>query len=347
MLRRQGRDALQYGPIAGPPPFVDLVLAKLGAEGLRVSAQNLLVTVGGSQGIDLVTHLLVDPGDVVIVEAPTFIGALQTFRNAEADLQEVPLDDGGMDPEALEALLERLAREGRRAKLIYTIPTFHNPAGVTLTRERRERLVALAARYGVMVLEDDAYSELRYDGQPLPSLYSLDREGLVFQVRTFSKILAAGLRLGYLVAPAALMARLLVLKVDVGTSPFVGHLAAAFAGSEPGQLDRLAAHVERLIGIYRGRRDALLGALAEYAPPDVSWTHPVGGFFTWVTLPPGMDAGALLPRAAESGVSYIPGASYFARGDGTRHLRLAFSFLPPDDLVEGVRRLCRTIEAAR
>ncbi|HEX2515730.1 MAG TPA: PLP-dependent aminotransferase family protein [Chloroflexota bacterium] len=347
MLRRQGRDALQYGPIAGPPPFVDLVLAKLGAEGLRVSAQNLLVTVGGSQGIDLVTHLLVDPGDVVIVEAPTFIGALQTFRNAEADLQEVPLDDGGLDPDALEALLERLAREGRRAKLIYTIPTFHNPAGVTLTRERRERLVALAARHRVMVLEDDAYSELRYDGQPLPSLYSLDGEGLVFQVRTFSKILAAGLRLGYLVAPAALMARLLVLKVDVGTSPFVGHLAAAFAGREPGQLDRLAAHVERLIGIYRGRRDALLGALAEYAPPDVSWTHPVGGFFTWVTLPPGMDAGALLPRAAESGVSYIPGASYFARGDGTRHLRLAFSFLPPEDLVEGVRRLCRTIEGAR
>jgi 2-aminoadipate transaminase len=198
-----------------------------------------------------------------------------------------------------------------------------------------------------MILEDDAYSELRYDGQPLPSLYSLDREGLVFQVRTFSKILAAGLRLGYLVAPASLHPRLLVLKVDVGTSPFVGHLAAAFAGSEPGRLDRLTAHVERLIEIYRGRRDALLGALAEYAPPDVSWTQPVGGFFTWVTLPPGMDAGALLPRAAEAGVSYIPGASYFARGDGTRHLRLAFSFLPPEELVEGVRRLCRTIDAAR
>ncbi|HEX2326478.1 MAG TPA: PLP-dependent aminotransferase family protein, partial [Chloroflexota bacterium] len=184
MLRRQGRDALQYGPIAGPPPFVDLVLAKLGAEGLRVSAQNLLVTVGGSQGIDLVTHLLVDPGDVVIVEAPTFIGALQTFRNAEADLHEVPLDDGGMDTAALDALLERLRREGHRAKLIYTIPTFHNPAGVTLGLERRKELVAIARRHGAAVLEDDAYSELRYDGDALPSLYSLDPEALVFQVRT-------------------------------------------------------------------------------------------------------------------------------------------------------------------
>jgi 2-aminoadipate transaminase len=347
MLRRQGRDALQYGPIAGPPPFVDLVLAKLGAEGLSVSAQNLLITVGGSQGIDLVTHLLVDPGDVVIVEAPTFIGALQTFRNAEADLQEVPLDDGGMDTDALEVLLERLAREGRRAKLIYTIPTFHNPAGVTLTLERRERLVALAARYGVMILEDDAYSELRYDGAALPSLYSLDPEALVFQVRTFSKILAAGLRLGYLVAQRALLPRLLQLKVDVGTSPFACYLATAFAAGDGGPLARLTAHIADLRDVYRARRDALLAALAEYAPPDVSWTRPDGGFFTWVTLPEGMDAGALLAPAAAAGVSYIPGASYFARGDGRRYMRLAFSFLPPDELVEGIRRLGRTIDAAR
>jgi 2-aminoadipate transaminase len=347
MLNASGRDALQYGPIAGPPAFVDLLVAKLATEGITVTPDNLLVTVGGSQGIDLVTHLLVDPGDPVIVEAPTFIGALQTFRNAEADLHEVPLDDQGMDTAALAALLERLAREGRRPKLIYTIPTFHNPAGVTLTGERRRELVDLARRQGTAILEDDAYSELRYDGEPLPSLYSLDPEALVFQVRTFSKILAAGLRLGYLVAPRALLPRLLQLKVDVGTSPFACHLATAFAGTGDAPLARLTGHIADLRSVYRARRDAMLGALAEYAPPDVSWTRPEGGFFTWLTLPDGQDAGALLDAATAGGVSYIPGASYFARGDGTRHLRLAFSFLPPEDLVEGVRRLSRTIDAAR
>jgi 2-aminoadipate transaminase len=347
MLRAGGRDALQYGPIAGPPAFVELLVGKLGAEGIAVSADNLLVTVGGSQGIDLVTHLLVDPGDVVVVEAPTFIGALQTFRNAEADLHEVPLDDGGMDTAALAALLERLRREGRRAKLIYTIPTFHNPAGVTLGRERRAELVEIARRHGVAVLEDDAYSELRYDGDGAPSLYALDPEALVFQVRTFSKILAAGLRLGYLVAPKALLPRLLQLKVDVGTSPFACSLATAFAAGAGDPVSRLHAHIADLRGVYRARRDAMLAALSEYAPPDVSWTRPEGGFFTWVTLPEGMDAAALLGPATAAGVTYIPGASYFARGDGRRHLRLAFSFLPPDELVEGVRRLGRTIDAAR
>ncbi len=346
VLRAHGRDALQYGPIAGPEPLLDLLVRKLHAEGIEASLDNLLVTSGGSQGIDLVTHLLVDPGDRVIVEAPTFIGALQTFRNAEAELHEVPLDDGGLDVEALGALLERLAADGRQAKLIYTIPTFHNPAGVTLTEPRRRALVDLARRYGVLVLEDDAYSELRFEGERLPSLYSLAPEDCVIQVRTFSKILAAGLRLGYLVAPRALLPRLLQLKVDVGTSPFACYLAVAYASDPPGTLDRLYAHIDELRAIYRERRDAMLGALEEYAPPGVEWTRPQGGFFTWLTLPEGLDAAALLPPATAAGVTYIPGSSYFARGAGARHLRLAFSFLPPADLVEGVRRLCRVIAQA-
>jgi DNA-binding transcriptional MocR family regulator len=347
VLRERGRDALQYGPIAGPAPFLDLLVAKLAGEGIPVGPDNLLVTASGSQGIDLITHLLVDPGDTIVVEAPTFIGALQTFRNAEAECEEVPLDGQGMDTAALEALLARLQRQGRRPKFIYTIPTFQNPAGVTLSRERRRHLVALARRYGTLVLEDDAYSELRLEGEPLPSLYALDPEGCVLQVRTFSKIVAAGLRLGYVVTPRALRPRLLQLKVDVGTSPFACHLVVAFAGETWGALDRLRAHIERLRGVYRERRDAMLAALAEYAPPGVEWTRPEGGFFTWLTLPEGLDAGDLLPRAAEAGVTYIPGASYFARGSGARHLRLAFCFLPPPQLVEGVRRLGRVIEAAR
>lgn len=347
MLRQSGRDALQYGPIAGPDPFLDLIATKLRGEGIAATKDQLLVTSGGSQGIDLVGHLLIDPGDPIVVEAPTFIGALQTFRNLEAEIHEVPTDEGGMDTDALERLLNALAAAGKRPKLIYTIPTFQNPSGTTLAEPRRQALVHLAKEHGTIILEDDAYSELRFEGEPLQSLYARDLDGSVIQVRTFSKILAAGLRLGYVVAPRELLPRLLQLKVDVGTSPFATYLAATFAGDTVGTMDRLQEHIQTLRGVYRERRDAMLGALAELAPPDVTWTEPRGGFFTWLTLPAGMDAGALLPHATEAGVSYIPGSSYFARASGARHLRLAFSFLPPDQLVEGVRRLCTVIDRSR
>src|SRR5688500_5879193 len=345
VLKDHGKEALQYGPIQGPESLLQLLTQQLAQENIQTAPENILVTVGGSQGIDLIAHLFVNPGDVVIVEGPTFIGALQTFRNLEADLHEVPLDSDGMDTDALAALLERLAKDGKRAKLIYTIPTFQNPGGVTLSAERRRRLLDLAEQYGAIILEDDAYGELRFAGEPLPSLYSLAPEKHVLQARTFSKILAAGLRLGYVVAPKELMGRLLQLKVDVGTSPFVVALASAFAGDTPGSLDRLNAHIHSLRGIYKERRDALLSALEEYAPPGVEWTVPNGGFFTWVTLPEGSDAAALLPRAQEAGVSFIPGAQNFPRSDGRRHLRLSFSFLPPDQLAEGIKRLCRALQS--
>jgi 2-aminoadipate transaminase len=243
--------------------------------------------------------------------------------------------------------LEVLSAACPPPKLIYTIPTFQNPSGATLMESRRERLVELARHYRTVLLEDDAYSELRFEGEALRSLYARDPEGTVIQVRTFSKILAAGLRLGYVVSPRELLPRLLPLKVDVGTSPFAAHLATTFAGDGPGAMDRLQAHIQILRNVYRDRRDAMLGALEEYAPPGVRWTVPHGGFFTWLTLPEGMDAGALLPRATEAGVTYIPGASYFARASGVRYLRLAFSYLPPDQLVEGVRRLCGVLQRAR
>lgn len=346
VLRDQGGEALQYGPIQGPEAFRRLLVQKLASEGVNVSPENVLVTVGGSQGIDLVGHLFIDPGDIVLVEAPTFIGALQTFRNLQADVREVPLDADGMDTDALARTLESLRGEGRRAKLLYTIPTFQNPSGTTLSEARRGRLIELAREHGVVVLEDDAYGELRFSGAALPSLYARSPEGGVVQARTFSKILAAGLRLGYVVAPAELMPRLLQLKVDVGTSPFVTAVATAFAGGADGSLGALEAHIDRLRGVYQDRRDAMLGALAEYAPPGVEWTEPEGGFFTWVSLPEGADAAALLPRATEAGVSFIPGAQNFPRSDGRRYLRLSFSFLPPEQLAEGVRRLCGVLRDA-
>ena len=277
-----GDTALQYGPIAGDERFRDHVVERLQDDGLDVSADNIIVTSGGSQGIQLVTEMVVDPGDAVIVEAPSFIGALQTFRNAEAELHEVPLDDHGMQTDKLAEVLATLAAAGKQPKMIYTIPTFHNPAGVSMPLARRHELIELARQYRVLVLEDDAYSELRFDGERAPFLYELEPEGLVIQVRTYSKILAAGLRLGYLVVPAALVPRLLPLKVDVGTSPFLSRLAVEFAAD-----GRLATHIERLRGLYRERRDAMLAALDEYAPPPTTWTRPEGGFFVWLRLPEG------------------------------------------------------------
>ena len=336
-----GDTALQYGPIAGDERFRDHVVERLQDDGLDVSADNIIVTSGGSQGIQLVTEMVVDPGDAVIVEAPSFIGALQTFRNAEAELHEVPLDDHGMQTDKLAEVLAKLNAAGKQPKLIYTIPTFHNPAGVSMPLARRHELIELARQYRVLVLEDDAYSELRFDGERAPFLYELEPEGLVIQVRTYSKILAAGLRLGYLVVPAALVPRLLPLKVDVGTSPFLSRLAVEFAAD-----GRLAAHIERLRGLYRERRDAMLAALDEYAPPPTTWTRPEGGFFVWLRLPDGLDASELLPRAEQTGVSFIPGTANFTHGDGSRYLRLAFSFLPPDQLTAGIRRLGWAIQAA-
>ncbi len=336
-----GDTALQYGPIAGDERFRDHVVERLRGDGLAVSADNIIVTNGGSQSIHLVTEMVVDAGDAVIVEAPTFVGALQTFRNAEAEIYEVPLDDQGMRTDKLAEVLASLAAAGKQPKLIYTIPTFHNPAGVSMPLARRHELIALARRYGVLIVEDDAYSELRFDGERAPFLYELEPEGLVIQVRTYSKILAAGLRLGYLVAPKVLIPRLLPLKVDVGTSPLIARLAVEFAAD-----GRLAAHIERLRSIYRERRDAMLAALDEYAPPPTNWTRPEGGFFVWLRLPEGLDAGELLPRAEQSGVSFIPGTANFTHGDGSRYLRLTFSFLPPDQLTAGIQRLGRVIQVA-
>lgn len=341
VLRRQAATALQYGPITGYEGLLDLLVAKLAGEGITVTRDNLLVTAGASQAVALLCDLFLDPGDPIVIEAPTFIGSLQAFRNAEADAVEVPLDDDGMDTAALADALARLDRAGRRPKFIYTIPQFQNPAGVTLSLTRRRELLELARGYEVLVVEDDAYSELRFAGEPLPSLYSLAPDGLVIQTRTFSKILAAGLRLGYLVGHRDLIPRLAHFKVDVGTSPFASHVAVAWARG-----GRLQAHIERLRAIYGERRDALLEALAAHAPDGVTWTRPEGGFFTWLTLPEAMDAVELLPRATEAGVTYIPGTSYFAGGGGARHLRLAFSFLPPDQLAEGVRRLSSVIRHA-
>ena len=326
--------ALDYGEVAGYRPLRELVAARMAGQGMAVEPDGLLVTNGSQQGIDLVCRLMLDPGDAILVESPTFLGALQTFAAYEATLLPVPMDEDGLRIDALE---RALAGSSRPPKLLYTIPTFQNPTGVTLSRSRREALLGLARDRGLLVVEDDPYGELRYDGETVPPLRALDPE--VVYLGTFSKTIAPGLRVGWIAAPTRLISPLHSAKegADIHneriTARTVFHAADGF----------LDGHLATARGVYRSRRDALLAALGERMPPGVRWSEPEGGFFVWVTLPAGMDAAALLPAAAERGVTYLPGAWFYPTAPQANTLRLNFSTLPEDRIGEGVRRLGEVI----
>ncbi len=329
--------ALQYG---APRPLTNYLLGFLKRDqGLELTPQHLLITSGSSQAIQVVCRLLIEPGDYVVVEAPTFLGAVRTFQNCDAQIAEVAMDDEGMRIEALDECLTRLKADGKRAKFIYTIPTFQNPTGVTLGLERRKAMLEVARRHGVLILEDDAYHGLLFDGQVPPWLWTLDQDDIVMHCGTFSKTLAAGMRLGWLGGPPAILGLIASIKDDGGTSPFAGNIAAKFAGD--GQLDR---HIQKLIGIYRKKRDRTLAALERYMPDGSRWTNPQGGFFIWLELPERVDTVKMLPHALEVGVNYLPGAACFASRGGRNTIRLAFSHIKLEQIESGLRLLGEVIQ---
>ncbi len=343
---RYGPDALSYGRDAGPPPLVEAIRDRLAATDARVpTPAEIVVTAGASHALDLAATLLLSPGDAVLVEEPTYHLAVRVLRDHPVDLVSLPFDGGGLRTEAAAETITRLRGAGRRVRMLYTIPTFHNPTGVTLEDGRRRELVALAAEAEVTIVEDDVYRELAYDGTTPPSLWSIGAPGSVVRLGSFSKTIAPGLRLGYLSADTALAARAVASGV-IDSGGGIAHVPALAVatyiatGAYPG-------HVEDLRRLYRARRDALLGGLAEHLP-DASWTQPRGGFFTWVTLPGGLDAAALLPAAEARGVSYVPGRRFYATGDGGRSsLRLAFTRYPEADLAEAARRIASAVRDAR
>jgi DNA-binding transcriptional MocR family regulator len=342
VLGEQIGQSLQYGNFQGVPELREVVAKRLRRlEGVDVSPEQLLITAGSSQGIGVVAQALLDAGDTMIVEGPTFLGAVRTFELYGPRVVEIPLDERGMRTDLLERSLRDLAREGVRPKLIYTLPNFQNPAGVTMSLERRRKLLALAERYEVPILEDDAYGELRFEGRAQPSLLALDRRGLVIRCSTFSKILGAGLRLAWLAGQESLMKRLINIKIDGGTSPLASHFAIAF--EREGMLD---AHVRKLRKVYRERRDAMQEALQAHCARHATWITPQGGFFFWLTLKPEVDPKLALQEAQARGVSYLPGTACYSSGTGGDQLRLAFSFLPPDQIREGIARLGEALEAA-
>jgi len=335
-------EALQYGPSEGLRGVREAIAAVMAAEDMEVDADEVLVTTGGQQAIDLVTKALIDPGDVIIAEAPTYPGAVPTFCAYEANVIQIEMDADGMNIDVLEETLDALAAEGRRPKFIYTIPTFQNPAGVTMSLARRRRLVALARERELLVLEDNPYGMLRYEGERLATLRSLespsgssDENDFIIYTGTMSKILSPGVRVGWLTAPRPLLAKLILGKqsTDLCSSTLAQHFVAAYFASGDWR-----PYVDSLREVYHRRRDVILDALAEHLPA-ASWTHPQGGLFIWVTLPEYIGTTDLLARALAENVAFVPGEAAFADGRGRNSMRLNFSSAKDDDIREGVRRI--------
>jgi 2-aminoadipate transaminase len=328
--------ALQYGPTEGLSLVKRCISQVMGAEGMEVDDDELLVTSGGQQVIDLVCKTLLDPGDVVVTEGPTYPGAVPTFCAYQAEVVQVALDRDGMRVEELEATLDELDRSGRRPKFIYTVPNFHNPAGVTLSLERRQELVRIANERELLVLEDNPYGLLRYEGTPLPTLRSLDGGEFVIYASTFSKILSPGVRLGWTTAPAPVLAKMAIGKQasDLCSSSISQYFVSAYFESGP-----WGEYVRSLIEIYRRRRDVMLDSLAEHFPREAEWTHPEGGLFIWATLPAYIDTTDLLARALEEHVAFVPGRAAYVDGRGGSSMRLNFSGVGEEEIREGIGRI--------
>jgi DNA-binding transcriptional MocR family regulator len=338
ILDEAGAEALHHTPTEGHPPLRESLSRWLSARGIRCSQEEMLVLSGSQQGLHLAARLLVHPGDTVIVEEPSYFGGLEAFRRAGARMIGIPVDDQGMRVDLLEAILER-----HRPKLIYTLPTFQNPSGMEMSLERRNRLLALASARGVPVLEEDPYSELRYDGAPIPSLKALDTSGVVLYLATSSKILFPGLRIGWLAAPKPVIRQCTLLKQseDLHTNT-LGQFV----------LDRLLReglleqHLEKLRNVYRKNRDLMEAALRRHAPQGMTWNSPRGGFYFWCLLPDGVNRTQLLASAAAKRVAFLPGNVCFVEESGRFFVRLNFSAPSPSEIPEGIERLAEAIGEA-
>jgi len=342
VLAEHGAQALQYSATEGYQPLREMIARNIARYGIYAKAENVLITSGSQQALDLIGKLLINRGDRIVVEAPTYLGALQAFNVYGAQYVPVPVDEDGLITDQLDASL----RTG--PKFMYVLPNFQNPAGVTLSEGRRHQLILLADKYGIPIIEDDPYGQLRYEGDHIAPLVVLDRENLrrdngftlgnVIYLSTFSKTLAPGLRLAWIVAPEDVISKLVMLKqaADLHTSTFNQYVAYEVA--RDGFLDQ---HVKLIRQVYRERRDAMLQALHDYFPHEVTWTHPKGGLFLWVTMPAGTDSDALFRAALAEDVAFVPGDSFYANNghEGSRHMRLNFSFSQPEQIREGIRRL--------
>jgi 2-aminoadipate transaminase len=331
VVSEQASVALQYGAGSGQPALKARLVEVMAEEGLRTDPDRVLITAGAQQALDLVGKLFIDPGDVIAVEAPSYVGALSAFAAFQPRYLQIPLDRDGLVVDRLE---EALAI-GARPKFLYLCPNFHNPAGVTLSGDRRRRVVEVCREAGVPIIEDNPYGLLRFEGDAGPTLHSLDPDNVIY-LGTLSKIFCPGIRVGWIVALPDTLSKLILFKeaADLCSSNLNMLVAEAWLSDR----ERWTSTLADLVGVYRDRRDACLDSLSARFPQGASWTSPAGGFYVWVTTP-GIDTSALLPEAVERRVAYVPGTAFFPDGSGADRLRLAFCYPPVDAIREGVRRL--------
>lgn len=343
LLKESGSTLLQYGPSRGTKEGMGAVQARMNKLGITADEDEIIITSGAQQAIEMAVKVLVNPGDVVLTENPTFLGALGIFRNAGASVTGIQMDENGIIPESLREITKNIIDDGGKIKLLYTIPTFHNPTGMTLIEDRRKEIVLIAKEHDFLIIEDNPYGELWFDEnlKEIPSLKSFDTDGRIIYTGSFSKVISPGIRLGWASADKQFIERMDMVKqmLDVCSSPLIQ--AAASVLTESGFLD---GHIEKLRTVYKTRCRAMLEALEEFMPEGVSWTYPKGGFYIWVTLPENTDAFEMLNRALDNNVAYVIGSAFFPDRSGKNTLRISFSNEPEDVINDGIRRLGDTVK---
>ncbi|KQX05131.1 MULTISPECIES: aminotransferase-like domain-containing protein [unclassified Leifsonia] len=338
VMRTEGPVALQYGSGQGVPKLREQILEVMALEGIRANADDVVVTTGSQHALELVSKLFLDPGDVVVSEGPSYVTAMVIFRSYQADIDHVPMDEHGLIPEALREHIARLKAAGRTIKFLYTIPSFHNPAGVTLSWERRVEILQIARENDILVLEDNPYGLLYFD-QPAPdAMRSIEEDGVIY-LGTFSKTLAPGFRTGWALAPHAIREKLVLANEAAVLSP---SSFSQLVISKYLETADWKAQIDTFRGVYRERKEAMLSALGEYLP-ELSWTNPNGGFYVWLTLPEPLDSKAMLPRAVKELVAYTPGTAFYGDGGGQQNIRLSFCYPTPEQIRLGVRRLSNVL----
>ncbi|MEV6229298.1 PLP-dependent aminotransferase family protein [Saccharopolyspora shandongensis] len=339
LISVDGQVALQYGSAHGVPELREQICDVMALEGISAHPDDVMVTAGSQMALDMVTRIFCDPGDVILAEGPSYVGALGSFAAYQAEVVHVAMDDDGLQPDALRQAIANVNAQGKRIKFLYTIPNFHNPGGITLALPRRAEILEICAQHGILVVEDNPYGLLGFDGQPHPALRSMDADNVVY-LGSFSKTFASGLRVGWVLAPHAIREKL-VLTAESATlcPPTLNQMIVSRYLSTHDWQGQIKIFQEQ----YRERRDAMLSALEQYMPPGCTWTRPDGGFFVWLTVPEGVDTKAMLPRAVTQRVAYVSGTGFYHDGFGSRQMRLSFCYPTPERIREGVRRLANTL----
>jgi len=341
VLTKNSARALQYSSTEGLPELRKCILDNLAKDGNNGELENIIISSGSQQGLDLIGKVFLSPGDIAIVELPSYLAALNAFHSYGGELVGIPMDDEGMQMDILEEKLIQLKNEGKKVKFIYTISNFQNPAGVTMSLARRKKIIEIAQKFNVFIVEDNPYEKLRFEGEPIPSIYSLDNNGFVISLGTFSKILCPGLRLAWVLGNKEIIRKMAILKqaTDLCTSILSQLIAYEYC-----KLGKLEENIKSNIQIYKKKRDVMLNALDKYFPQEVTWTKPQGGFFVVATLPEYIDTGEMFKEAIKENVAYVPGAPFFADGKGKNTMRLSFCYPSEEDIEEGIKRLGKVIK---